>query len=284
MSRFLRRPYLVALVLISASVLAFVAYGATFFVYSIGSGAAFPIVADFESGDLREWRQWGSKQLCCRHSLVVVETPVRSGRYAAEFSLRRDDPDVSGSKRAELRLRAAEFGHAYRYAFSVQIPEDWKESDIPVILAQWHGVSDKLLGERNRPPPLYVIVVEDEIQIRLQWNAARVSRSWLYRPTTRTEKTLLWSGPLEKGIWIDWVFQIQWSHLEDGRLETWKGAELIVERSGPNTYNDWLAPYLKIGVYVPGWKKADQPAVVNTRRLFFDAIDVRKRDFRLSSQ
>lgn len=58
-------------------------------------------VWDFETGAAGEWTDY---KLARPGSLEIVGSPVRSGRFAAQFTLHRDDPIVSDGKRAELQI------------------------------------------------------------------------------------------------------------------------------------------------------------------------------------
>ena len=59
-------------------------------------------------------------------------------------------------------------------------------------------------------------------------------------------------------------------------LELWKDSEMVFQRSGPNTFNDVIAPYLKIGVYISDWTShsSDVLSRISKRTLYFDAIHV----------
>jgi len=264
------------LVLVFALPVAFhVGYGLVYWAYSASPDGHFPFSSDFENGDLGEWSWIGAKQLCCDHSAEVVESPVRSGRYALKVTLRKDDPPVKNSLRAELRMKSARFGTDFWYEFSVYVPPDWRPISDKVTFAQWHATPDRLLGEKSRPPPLSFEIVGDEFHLKGDWDSSLISTSWFHR-SSNIGKTVLWSSPLVSGRWIDWAVRVRWSYEEDGILELWKDGEMVFQRSGPNTFNDILAPYFKIGVYNSDWKSRSSDALNRTekRTLYFDAIHV----------
>jgi hypothetical protein len=250
-------------------------YGLIYLIYNEPFDKDSNFTSGFESGNLDEWTHRGAKQLCCDHSLEMVKSPSREGDYATKITLNRTDPDVKSSKRAELRLKSTKLHNHYWYTFSTFFPNDWKASSAKVTFAQWHCVPDKLLGESGRSPPLSISVVNEELKIVLYWDSTKVNKSVFYRSNNEVP---IWSGPLLRGQWIDWVVHVRWSYQEDGFLEIWQNKNLVAQRSGPNTYNDWLAPYFKIGVYIPSWKnsKPNQKDEVNTYSVFFDAINVRE--------
>ncbi|KAB2957415.1 MAG: hypothetical protein F9K18_12775, partial [Thermoanaerobaculia bacterium] len=102
---------------------------------------------DFESGTLGGWARDSAR----RDSIVVVEEPVRRGRFAARVNL--ETGDVAADKeRVELKLgdrslereRAAN-GREVWYGWSLFVPaafEDPPEGTFQIV-AQWH----------HRPPP-----------------------------------------------------------------------------------------------------------------------------------
>jgi hypothetical protein len=232
-----------------------IAYGGGAVAYhwrnSSGPGK-FPLKSGFESGDLGEWPDARSLQLCCEHSAEVVASPSRAGTHSLRMRLKRGDPQVEGSQRAELRTPAARMGESYLYRFRVRVPADWK-NDRQALLAQWHGVPDRFLGEMHVPPPLRLSLKDDLIQFQSRSDdGRRVSRAFWDAGRT-PDNEVVWSGPLERERWVDWAIEIRWSCGEDGRLQIWKDGTRVVDRTGPNTYNDAIAPYLKLGVYVPTW-------------------------------
>ena len=253
--------------------LAHFAYGLAHRFYNAPSPGDLTFNSDFESGDVSVWKEKGMLQLCCDDSLAVVTSPVRQGRYAAQFTLRRSDPIVKGSKRAEIRTKAARMGGEYWYAFSVFLPADWIVDQVPVTVAQWHAVPDYWLGEASAPPPLRVVAQNGEWMLANIWDSKRVGRTWfgVLAPDGTALKPI---GPLDRGRWTDWVFHIRWSYRDDGLLEVWKNREPFFQRSGPNTYNDALAPYFKVGIYVPQWMAQPPLTPIDRHTIHFDEIRV----------
>lgn len=256
--------------------LAHVSYGLAHRLYNSASAGDHSFTSDFESGTFDVWTQRGAIQTCCDHSLQIVEQPTRAGRGAARFELRRSDPDVKGSKRAEIRMKAGAMGSEYWHAFSVYLPSDWEPDQVPTTLAQWHGVPDVWLAEAGRSPPLRLAALEGEWLLVNVWDSKRVTAMRFVGGEADgwTSSSL---GELGTGRWTDWVFHIRWSAAEDGLLEVWKNGELAFERAGPNAYNDALGPYLKLGLYVPEWGLAQTRSTVRRRIAYFDAVRVADR-------
>ncbi|MEQ8663597.1 MAG: polysaccharide lyase [Gammaproteobacteria bacterium] len=247
------------------------AFGLAHRVYNRAGPGELDFTLDFAAGDAPPWPVPGATHVCCADSLTIVDAPVRSGPHAARFHLRRGDPDVKGSRRAEVRAKAGELGQDYWFAFSINLPANWPDARIPATLAQWHGVPDKWLLEAGRSPPLRLLALDGQWQLASIWDAKRVSQT----PFTRNDPqgwVLEPLGALDVDAWADWVFHVRWSYREDGVLEVWKNGARVYRRHGPNTYNDAIGPYLKLGIYVPEWVS---PATVTTHdayTAYFDAV------------
>jgi hypothetical protein len=53
-------------------------------------------------------------------------------------------------------------------------------------------------------------------------------------------------------------------------LEVWQNGETVIDRRGPNAYNDKRGPYFKMGLY-KGWRDPQRPSdAVSERVLFHD--------------
>lgn len=270
----LKRWFVAAGLLAGLGVMAHGAASAVYAGYNRTGGNDVPFATGFDGG-LDEWAWLGARQLCCDHSAVIVDDPVRSGNHALLVTLDRGDPLVRGSKRAEFRLKSVEYDKVYRYSFSTFLPEDWVVDDAPVTLAQWHNVKDMAYGEGGMSPPLRLIIQGDEISVAVRWDEHPISRGWLRRGESDQEK-VLWTGMLEPGRWNDWSFDVRWSFGDDGLVRVYKDGDLLVDYQGPNTYNDFIAPYFKMGIYVPVWKRDDKRFAVTRRTAVFDAVEVRE--------
>jgi len=254
-------------------VLVYLGYGLAHRIYNRAGPEDLTLSADFESGDLDVWRDKGAIHVCCDDSIVLVDAPVRSGTKAARFTLRRDDADVKGSRRAEVRMKAGRIGDEYRYAFSLFLPTDWRDEQVPATLAQWHAVPDKWLAEAGRSPPLRLMTMDGKWLLAVIWDSKRVSR----RPFSDNDPEgwlLEELGPLDKGRWVDWSFTVRWSYRDGGRLTVTKDGRRVFERDGPNAYNDALGPYLKLGIYVPEWAMDGTATAVDRHVVYLDDVSV----------
>lgn len=270
-----RRANVVRLAVRSVLALAvlFEAYAAAYALYSRPPRAPWTIAESFESSGLGALDRPGARQTCCAHSLQVVATPARNGAHALRVELDAGDPLVRGNHRAEIRLPAARQGSSNDYAFSIFIPPDWEEDATGTIVAQWHSVPDRWLGEGFLPSPLQLVVARGRWELSSAWDDRAVVRLMSLRGAPRHHDYPL-SLQLEKGRWVDWSFHVRWSDHAPGSLQVRKDGVLVLDRTGPNTYDDAIGPYFKFGLYAPDWLGADRSRHAATRVAYFDAIAV----------
>jgi hypothetical protein len=81
-------------------------------------------------------------------------------------------------------------------------------------------------------------------------------------------------GPVEKGKWNDWVFHINFSYKADGVLEIYKNKVKVLSYYGPNSFNDKVYPYFKIGIYKWGWNGWASYSPENKRVLYYDEVRI----------
>ena len=137
-------------------------------------------------------------------------------------------------------------------------------------IADWHSRPDRWAGETAMGgAPLSIRIEGREWNIRVRWDSRLITRD-----KEIEGQEIIWRGPYEKGKWTDWVVSVKWSFNDDGRIEIWKHGEKIVDRTGPNAYNDVRgAPYFKFGVYKWAWRKEPYRRSTAVRRvLYFDDV------------
>ncbi len=221
---------------------------------------------DFEAGIADEWiyeRPHPS-------TVQVVDAPGRSGK-AVKFDLRRGE-----GERAEIRLEREPAGADRWYGFQTLLPDSWEADRSFEMIAQWHGWPDFDQGETWRTPPLSLIVEGDRIKIHNRWDPKPVTQNNDPAPEGGTET--IWQGNYVKGEWSDWVFRVKWSYQSDGLIQVWRDGEKIVDRRGPNTYNDESGIYFKTGLYKPHWKYENSDTSTTTRRtLYVDNVRIGDR-------
>jgi len=208
-------------------------------------GASF--YDDFELGrlDLSLW-QLDAGEGCEMH---VVKSPgVKDGMSLLIKAEKGERCEILPRIRTNI---FGQMGHEPRgipvaYSFKAFFPDGQRLTQQNEVLAQWHSSPDVLLGDaRARGPAVALRQRDGLIYISSGWDNAFISEAG------RKDKTV-WVAPLDLGKWVDWRFEVTWSHSDDGRLKVWKDSELVLDYQGPNSYNDIRNVYLKIGVYHPG--------------------------------
>ncbi|MFN7133400.1 MAG: heparin lyase I family protein, partial [Myxococcales bacterium] len=83
---------------------------------------------DFESGDLSQWTR---AQIMNGDRFKVIDTPVRSGRYAAKVTVKRgDDPiNSSGNRNEVLHLTFEPKGSERWYRFSTMFDPSFPSAE-----------------------------------------------------------------------------------------------------------------------------------------------------------
>lgn len=203
--------------------------------------------------------------------VVSAPEPVRAGRYAMKSVLDRATSAVSYRTEVVPRTASARIGQDHWYGFSIYFPKEWKPDNVWEIVAQWHDVWDRDLGETSRNPILSFGVVNDEMTIRNFWDSRPLTPLGPKGHEYEGSATL-WHGPILRDRWTDWVVHIKWSYQDDGLTEIWRNGEKIVHRKGPNCFNDQKGPYFKMGIY-KGWRDRKTPeGKVSRRVLYHDEV------------
>lgn len=230
--------------------------------------------SDFENGSFTGWAQ-ELAPVAYAAQFVDSPAPVRSGGKALRVELRQTDPDVAGSRRAELAKSGATQNGEYWYAFSIYLPTDYATDRSPESLAQWHNYPDLNLGETWMSPPLALRTGNGHWTVNRLWDDANISTnsSVTAKGNYRVHDLGLNDG--DKGRWTDWVFHIKWGWLasQDPKLEVYKNGVLVLNQNGmPNTTNDVTAPYFKMGIYKWDWKEDPLRSDLTTRVVYYDRV------------
>lgn len=224
------------------------------------SGIVF--LGDFETGDMAGFHASGNEP-------TVTAERARSGSHAQRASLDRHNDPVSYRTESVPDGQTFEVGDEVWYGFSIYLPDDYVADPVWEIPAQWHGRPDFDLGEDWRNPPLALHSANGEWTVSNIWDSKANTFESGERVYDGSESFDI--GPYETGRWTDWVFHLVWSYADDGVLQIWKDGELVVDRPGPNTFNDQEGPYMKWGIY-KGWSNPDNVGVIDTRLLFHDEL------------
>ena len=209
--------------------------------------------------------------------VVSAPEPVRHGRFAMKSVLDRAKSPVSYRTevipRVDNKRNHPRMGEDYWYGFSIYFPDDWVEDNVWEIVAQWHGVPDKHLGESSRNPVMAFHSDGATLKITNIWDAApNTQEAQKSRKSRYGGGATLWEGPIRKGQWTDWVVHMKWSYTSDGLAEIWEDGRQVAKHKGPNTFNDRMTPYFKMGIY-KGWRDRERPAgKVRQRVIYHDEV------------
>jgi hypothetical protein len=186
---------------------------------------------------------------CCDHSIQTVVSPAKAG-YSVRFEQRCADEPVFNGPRAEFKKRLGTLmGKTQSYSFRTYLPEDWSAGQTaePVVVAQWHELPDRDLGEDWRVSPLALQLRENHWVVAVAYDAQPKSNLEDIRKNFRTYVLESFRGDI--GRWISWRFKVRWNPDETGSLEVWKDSAQVVQMTGPIGYNDRDGPYFKAGIY-----------------------------------
>ncbi len=235
--------------------------------------ASLPIDDDFESGKIK----FGTYYTASGNPPTISTEEARSGSYSMKSYLNRATSPVSKRTEVSVKSPLTHMGEEWWYGFSIFLPKSFVPGSVWESLAQWHNTPNdwnELLARDN--PPLFLATMKGDIpkghwSVALAWDSDPVASDGSFK----LDGSRTWDlGAWETDQWTDWVFRIRWSYGSDGILQIWKNGVMVVNYTGPNTYNDKIGPYFKVGIY-KGWKDRKVPEdTVSERVVFHDDIRV----------
>ncbi|GIH96869.1 heparin lyase I family protein [Planobispora siamensis] len=203
----------------------------------------------------------------------AVTSPVRSGTQALRSELRITDRPVYGGSRSEVLLNPESPREEHWYGFSILLPkggdEDYGPDRSAEVVAQWHSSPDTWEQHESISPPLALYTVNGTWEIRRLWDHREWSSNSSMAAAGQRETTSLGSYEADKGQWTDWAFHVRWGWLAEHRplLEIYKNRQLVYRTTGPNTTNDVVGNYFKMGLYK--WDWSDGRVSDTTRRVIY---------------
>jgi hypothetical protein len=180
---------------------------------------------DFETGDIS---QWSKAQATGSDRLQIVTSPVNQGKYALRVLVRQGDNPIgaSGNRNELLYLSYEPPGSEYYYRWQTMWDPSFPSVNTWQLFTQWHHSGD------NGSPPIEFYVYGDTIQLRI--NAS----------------TVVWSTPLERGKWHDFIFHVKWSpNSNEGFIELWFDGNIAIPKMNAATQFPGMTNYLKQGLY-----------------------------------
>jgi hypothetical protein len=180
---------------------------------------------DFETGNLSQWTR---AQVTSPDRIQVVSSPVTQGRYAARVLVRQgDDPISSSGNRSELVYLSYEPEGSERfYRWQTMWDPSYPSAKAWQLFTQWHHSGS------NGSPPVEFTIYGEQINLRV------------------TASTVVWTAPLSRGKWHDFVFHVKWSSDPSvGFVELYYDGEIAVPKRNVATQFAGQTNYLKQGLY-----------------------------------
>ena len=194
-----------------------------------GTASAPPPAAAVWSGNFETGNrlQWSSAQMVNADRLQVVSSPAREGSYALKVTVKQGDNPISasGNRNELVRLTREPVGSEYYYRWSTLFAADFPSPNTWQLFAQWHHD-----GGSGSPPVEFVI------------NNGRI--------ILNCHSTPMWSAPLVRGAWQDFVFHAKWSpDARVGFVELYHNGQLVLPKHYCATQLSGMLNYLKVGLY-----------------------------------
>lgn len=183
-----------------------------------------------------------------------------------KFTYRKADFLRKGTaKRTELRADPVPPGSEQWYRVRMFIPKSFTAGEGNFIITQFHSPPDE--GEAGKIATLYLATDGKKLTLGNRWDARKITPPRL--PQGKQDWNL---GPLPTDRWVDYVYHIKWSHNSDGLLEVFQDGRLVVQKIGPNCYNDKQGPNMKIGIYASGIRANPEGYKFDQKVLYYDAV------------
>lgn len=201
-----------------------------------------------------------------------VLDPIGNSKYVYRLHVNKSDPTLHGGKRAELALSPVSMNQEYTYKFQLYFPPDYAPDASQEIVAQWHDMPDRYMGEDWRSPAFALCTENGHLWIRGRWDP---------NPLTLHNKPGPGGGYYEQdlgsyniGRWYQFALHVVWSSENDGLAEFYENGQMVFRRVGPNYYNDQQGPYMKVGIYKWEWVQQPWKSTVSERTLLVGGVEV----------
>jgi len=183
---------------------------------------------DFETANLSQWASVDG--LASR--LTVVTSPVRQGSYALRTELQRGDFASNGNRNELVRSEAETEGMDRYYAWSTMFDASYPIANTWQVFTQWHHS-----GCCGSPP----------LEFDVNGQTVSLDRN---PPPGNGPTVELWSTPLVRGVWHDFVMHVVWSSNPDlGFIELWYDGKKVIDGKSAQTLFPGNVNYLKQGLY-----------------------------------
>lgn len=209
---------------------------------------------------------------CYDYSFATVTSPVRAGSHALRVINKggEDNMNCSGVRkttqhRAQLTLGDKTFfnpaGVKFWIGFSVFVPSDYPENGYP------SGDNGEVIAAQNNAGPTGP-----------EWGLyLRKGQSWRFKTTTNTSgQATVFTVPVTKGEWMDFVIYYKRSWTGDGEQTVWVNGVQKYRVTKSNTAHNY--PAGSSNQFTPGIYWTDPPRPGKVLTLYFDSFKFAKGD------
>ena len=231
-------------------------------------------VQDFETGsiNLQNWSYSGGS----KHLTEIATSPVCKGIYSVKS--KATYPPEYRTEMSLLSNSNRELKHEAEYWIGIAVylangwPKDIKSFDETIFQAHHRGNDSK--GESwTGLAPLSLRTIDG------QWMIHTVSS-----PTKSVEissgKQIYGKGnnkrigPYETDKWVEFVFNVKFTHTNSGFVRVWKDNNKVMDYKGPVGYKNSQGPYLKLGIYKSQWRTGKSK--ISSRTVYHDELRIKK--------
>ena len=173
----------------------------------------------------------------------------------ARFQVHNYDAPTWSGMRTELVAADNPLNTELWYSFGVLIPDKVKGAEWPVTVFQILDQPD--IGENGTRYPTLNIAVDATNSMRIfnSYDSDLITTTAGVKPVPNVDYVHreLAAWELVPGAWNYITMQAIWASDDTGLMNIWRNGDLVFsENNHPNTFNDKLGVYAKIGVYAPG--------------------------------
>lgn len=184
---------------------------------------------DFSTGNIK---QWSGAEVVSSDRLQVVDDPLGGTAKALKATVHQgDDPINSSGNRNEVLYTGDDVGDGQAdryYHWRTMWPVDYASADTWQLFTQWHQY------DGGGSPPVEFFVNGENVNLTVLRNGDHP----------------IWSVPLQRGVWHDFVAHVRWStSASTGFVELWYDGMLALPRTPAVTMFGSDGVYLKQGLY-----------------------------------
>jgi len=235
--------------------------------FSGKSQSRIELAADFERDNIRQG--WDNQESCCSYSMTRSTAFRRTGTSSMRVEVRKWDPDVAGSKRAELTDNSFPMPPQTNirwWSFSNYLPNDFVRDSVKEMVAQWHfkATGGATVGAS---PPIGLTINKGNWEVSILYDSVDINID--RGANIKVQHFDL--GPWQRGVWNDWVFNINYSYNDDGYVKVWRNGQLVLDYKGKCWYKGAYDPMFKIGLYKWAWDPSYtfRPGSITTSRVYY---------------